>query len=124
MYDYLFDIRPDTVLIILLRLFILPIAALILVGLLQLILLRTEKKESPFPVRLKFTLMRSIIIAYILMNVYWFYFIKFNGTEVFHWHNFSFSLHNTYLSVLPILLTLLMLIVLFFRARTSINKLI
>ena len=65
------------------------------------------KTDDTFDFKTKTQLVRlnSCIVSLLLINLYWFFYIKFNGLIRFNWNQFMFDNTNIYFSILPLLLS-------------------
>ena len=65
------------------------------------------KTDDTFDFKTKTQLVRlnSCIVTLLFVNLYWFFFIKFNGLIRFNWNQFMLDNSNIYFSILPLLLS-------------------
>lgn len=101
--DLLLDLYPRDIITWVLRLLILPAALVLLTWLIHILFIQFEKDEMPLPIRRRLALNKSLIVAILIANFYWFFLIWHNSWELFHWDAFPFNMHNLYFALLPLL---------------------
>jgi len=106
------------------KLTVIPLVSLLLVFVVQAIWMKFEKGKFPYIMHSKIALLNSIIVVAVIINLYWFLLIKFNGLYVFTWNLFPYKFTNIYLLLSPLFVSYLMLIILYFSTQSKIKKLI
>lgn len=67
-----------------------------------------------------FTRLKSLVFTLVFLNLFWFFFIKFNCLIRFNWNSFILDSTNIYFALCPLLGSILMILYLF---NSTINKL-
>jgi hypothetical protein len=106
------------------KLIVIPLVSLLLVFVVQAIWMKFDKGKLPYIMHSKIALLNSIIVVAVIINLYWFVLIKFNGLYVFTWNLFQYKVTNIYLLLSPLFVSYLMLVVLYFSTQSKIKKLI
>ena len=122
MYDIFIDLIIYKPIQLALKLLVIPGLSLLLVYITQGIWLKLSKAKKDYEVHTRLILLNSIQLVVVLLNVYWFFIIKYNGPYVFTWDSFDMALTNIYLMLSPIFLTYIILLVLFLNTQTKIKK--
>lgn len=122
--DLLINLIANNITQLLIKLFLVPAIAVLLVFIIQAIWLKFKKGDTPFPVKSKLVLLNSIILVAIIINLYWFLIIKFNGIYVFSWSLFPYRLNNIYLMLSPLFVSYIALVILYYKTQSKIKKLI
>lgn len=65
-------------------------------------LIKTDDKFD-FKTKTQLVRLNSCIITLLFINLYWFFYIKFNGLIRFNWNQFMFDNTNIYFSIIPLL---------------------
>ena len=73
-----------------------------------------------FSTNVELVRIRSCVFTLIVLNTFWFFFIKLNGLIRFNWTHFAFDSSNVYISILPLFLSVLLVCFLY---ASSIKKL-
>jgi hypothetical protein len=106
------------------KLILLPLFSFILVYLTYVIWLNIAKVKQPFILHSKYVFLKSIIIATILINIYWFFVIRYNGLFLFTWSKFKWEITNIYFMLLPLILAYSILAIMFIRTKFKIKNIL
>ena len=101
MKDFFFKLMIDDLQIWALRYLIILSLPVLMAWLLHIFMIRFEDKEVPIIFTRRLALNKSIIIVLFLCNVYWYYFFKINGLDVFNFLIFPLSRFNVYFALSP-----------------------
>ena len=85
-----------------LRYFVILALPVILTWIIHIPLVRLEDDTLPIVYKRRLALNKSIIAVMLLFNVYWYFFLDHNGTDVFNFMAFPLSIFNIYFALLPI----------------------
>jgi len=106
------------------KLIVIPLVTFLLVFIVQAIWMKFEKGKLPYIIHSKIALLNSIIVVAVVVNLYWFVLIKFNGIYIFTWNLFPYNFTNIYLMLCPLFVSYIMLVILYFSTQSTIKKLI
>ena len=124
MYEIFIGLLLDSSRDFFIKLTVIPLVSLLLVFVVQAIWMKFDKGKLPYIMHSKIALINSIIVVAVIINLYWFILIKFNGIYIFTWNLFPYNFTNIYLMLCPLFLSYLMLMILYFSTQSTIKKLI
>lgn len=124
LYTLFIGLKFTTIALFVLKCLIVPILTLLLWYTVYVVWLSLSKSKQPYPVHVKIVNSKSALITIGLLSIYWSVIIHFNGLHFFTWGQFPMNVSNVYLLLLPILLAYIVLITIYFRAKSKITTLI
>jgi hypothetical protein len=122
MYDFFINLLVDSIMILSLKIFIVIITSILLSYLFKSIWLQFIDSNIPFTIQADIIYLKSIIIVVLLLNIYLILIVKLNGVYLFTLNKFPISLNNIYFLISPYILSIIIMVLLFFKTFSKIKK--
>lgn len=124
MYIFFIGLKFVTAIFFVLKCLLIPALSLLLWYMVYMLWLKLSKRNQPYPVHVKIINAKSAIFAIGLLSIYFSVLIYFNGIDLFTWGQFPVNIGNIYFLLLPLIISYIALIVIYFNAKNSIHKLL
>ena len=124
LYNLFIDIGFIGLLIFIIKILIIPLLFLLLYWTILVIWLHFEKNKDNYLIYVHKIKLKSLISTLILLGVYLGFLIKFNGIHHFNFLEFPFNTANTYFLLLPIFISYIVIIFLYFNINKNIKSLL